>query len=81
MLTRDQEFFDRNFPSAASFLRAANLRTEMYGLAHTYKVLTEWQVSRIHELIRCPACRETWFVVMLRDCKDLPEEFLLAAGV
>lgn len=82
MLSRDSQMFHSRFYEASAFVYASNNRYECYELACT-KQRSPWQVTRIKELLKCPACRETWFVVMLRgDCKDNGiEELLLEAGL
>jgi hypothetical protein len=82
MLSRDNELFHRRFREAADFCVAAGLRYECYKLA-CKKERSKWQTERLEDLLHCPACRETWFVVMLRcDCRDNEiEKMLITAGV
>lgn len=80
MLVRDQEVFERQHVAAAAFVRAAALRQECYGLAaneHAHNGFPQPPTrTRFRELLHAPACREPWFVVMLRG--DFPGvEFLL----
>jgi hypothetical protein len=61
MLSVDEEYFYREFPSAAAYIRAARLRKELYGLL-LKTVLSVWDSNRIEELKRAPACQEPWFL-------------------
>ena len=68
LLTKDQEYFEREFPGAAAFLRAARLRKECYVLAMD-KHINEWGRQRLQELLGTLACSEPWFMADLRgDC-------------
>lgn len=79
MLSRDNEMFHRLLRKNADFLVAAGLRYECYMIASTKK-RNQWQIERLDDLLHCRACREQWFVVMLRmDCEI--EEQLVAAGL
>ena len=83
MLSRDSDMFHSRFCEAEAFLCAADLRFECYDLAcRTYEV-SPYRSRRLKELLHAPACREQWFVVMLRnDAKDNGiEEFLLEVGL
>jgi hypothetical protein len=68
MLFVDEEYFYREFPSAAEFILAASLRKELYGLLRS-SVPSESDLSRIEELKRAPACQESWFIRKLEDEK------------
>lgn len=85
MLIRDQEFFDRNFHEARSFLRAAHLRYELACLLlGLWEPDNVWNQKRIQELLHAPACREPWFMVQLRrgDAQSNEvEDLLLEAGL
>lgn len=65
MLITDAEYFSAQFPSAVEYIRAADLRHEMYRLL-CEKELTVWAQKRLNELDECPACREPWFVEKIR---------------
>jgi len=65
MLMKDEEYFSVQFPAAAEYICAANLRHEMYRLLNE-KELTVWAQKRLKELEVCPACREPWFVEKIR---------------
>ena len=78
MLSRDNDVFYSRFYEASAFLMAADLRYECYVLA-CMNPRNQWQETRLTELLRCPACREQWFVIMLRGDGDI-EETIIAAG-
>ena len=60
LLTKDQDDFERCFPEANRFLRAAHLRYESYNLFHN-EHRNEWQENRLDELLMTPACQVAWF--------------------
>ncbi len=63
MLRQDQKNFAARFPSAASFLLAAQLRDEYYALCQGGDRLNDWGKRRREELRHAPACNEAWFVL------------------
>lgn len=85
LLTRDQEVFERQYPSAMSFLRGAWLRMECYVIARDveHATATLAQVARLKELLgNVHDCREPWFVVMLRgDGKERVDAILHEVGL
>jgi hypothetical protein len=66
MLNKDQEYFDAHFSLAASYLRAASLRRELYALLMK-TTINAYEQQRIDELSKSPACNEPWFVRQLDD--------------
>ena len=70
MLKADRRVFETKYLEADAFLRAARLRSELYGLlvakAHSHSIPREYAMRRIAELMKAPACKETWFVEMLQ---------------
>jgi hypothetical protein len=70
MLSVDEEYFYRAFPSAVAFILAASLRKELYGLLRTADLgRSEGERKRIEELKHAPACQEPWFIRKLEDEK------------
>jgi len=70
MLLADEEYFVREFASAAAFTLAASLRKELYGLLRTADLSrSEGERKRIEELKHAPACQEPWFIRKLEDEK------------
>jgi hypothetical protein len=80
LLTIDIDTFLERFPAAAAFINAAELRLECHHLAVTTE-LSPWQTMRLEQLLRAPACREPWFVDLLRQDGRGMEDFLLHAGL
>ncbi len=82
VLSRDSSYFQHAFPNAASFLVAAYLRHECYVLACD-ATRGARGTQRLKEILHAPACREQWFVVMLRnDARNEGiEEILIEAGL
>ena len=82
LLTTDHRVFEARFPEAAAFLTAATLRYECYSLMQGMLSVwisapssrQEWVLARVRELLQAPACREPWFIEILRcDGFDLDE--------
>jgi hypothetical protein len=84
MLEKDEAVFRSRFHEARSFILAAELRSECYVLCRENN-WNEWRDKRLDELLHAPACRETWFIVMLRgDFREkMPEleEILVKHGL
>ena len=60
LLIKDQDDFERCFPEATRFLRAAHLRCEAFNLSRN-EHRNEWQENRLAELLMTPACGVAWF--------------------
>ena len=69
VLTRDRVTFEAEFREASAFLRAAELRRELYALALKDDI-TSWGRARIVALRTTPACSEPWFVESLGGMLD-----------
>lgn len=73
MMHTDLEAFEKRFPEASAFLKAAELRSEMYRLTqHAWR--TKWEDARIEELKNAPACQEPWFVRALEELRALDDK-------
>lgn len=81
LLSKDQDFFEREYPKANNFLFSAFLRTECYTLAIN-KIRNTWENNRLKELLKnTPACQEPWFINMIRnDCDQVTENILVEIG-
>ncbi len=66
MLAKDCQYFNDNYPSAAAFLFAANLRSECYALAISNN-RNSWEEKRLRELLACPACHDPWFISLIEQ--------------
>jgi hypothetical protein len=78
ILKEDYEEFQERFRSAAAFIVEAELRYECHNLA-VQNEITPWQTIRLEQLLQSPACREEWFVALLRRDGAGMEEFLAKA--
>ena len=67
LIVKDQDDFERCFPEANRFLRAAHLRHEAFVLSCKGIPLTEWQENRLAELLMTPACQVVWFKKMIEN--------------
>jgi len=67
LLIKDQDDFQRCFPEANRFLRAAHLRYEAFCFSCRESTLNEWQKKRLAELLELPACQVAWFQKTIND--------------
>lgn len=65
LLSRDWDTLENVFRPAYTFIVSARLRAEAYELSKGPR--DEWKQSRFEELMRSPACRESWFRKMMRE--------------
>jgi hypothetical protein len=68
ILKRDYEYFIRQWPSAAEFLRAAFLRKELLNIEMTQN-RNEWDTRRRDELSKLSCCNEDWFLGVVNQYK------------
>ena len=66
LLLKDQDDFERCFPEARRFLRAAELRYEAFALIND-EHRNEWRENRLVEVMNTPACQVAWFQKWIGD--------------
>ena len=77
MLFQDFDKLQIEFGRAANFISAAHLRYECYGLLVS-STRTSHQITRLRELLQAPACREPWFIdVIKNNVKFAPSKYYI----
>lgn len=80
MLSNDRNVFESSYPEAARYLLESKLRWEAYKIACSGS-RTHYEQKRLCELFKSPACREEWFLKIIRnDAQDI-KDYLEQAGL